>query len=107
MPNTTLGTASKLPDFTFLSTPYAWLSRLLAPCEDCWTWMTNDGTIYEEVEVLTVGPKYVTFRHSYGTASVLLTELTPEVQRTLRDHAVATEPRFETSMLVHSMSRAG
>jgi hypothetical protein len=99
-----------MPGISFLTTPYAWLSRLLAPCDDYWTWMTNDGTIYEEVDVIKIGMEMVTFRHRHGTASVALTELPSEVQRSLRENIDVVEPResrAHTSMLVHSMSKAG
>jgi hypothetical protein len=47
----------------------------LTPSPDYWTWITRDGVGYEDVEVLFVRAKRVTFRHKMGTACVPISML--------------------------------
>ena len=47
----------------------------LTPSADYWTWITRDGMAYEDVEVLFVRAKRVTFRHKSGTACLPISML--------------------------------
>jgi hypothetical protein len=110
MPNTMEYPGSNMPTVSLLATPYAWLSRLLAPCHDYWTWVTRNGSIYEEVEDMEIEDGMVNFRHRYGTGSVEISELAPEVQRFLlkgNDEESDSRRSRPSSFLVHTLSQAG
>ena len=47
----------------------------LTPSPDYWTWITRDGVAYDDVEVLFVRAKRVTFRHKSGTACLPISML--------------------------------
>jgi hypothetical protein len=49
--------------------------QALTPSEDYWTWITLDGEVYEDVDVLFVQGDQITFRHKCGRASLPISVL--------------------------------
>jgi hypothetical protein len=69
----------------WLCHPFVEIKRLFTPMEDYWTWTAADGTVYEEVVILHVEKESVAFEHKYGFAAVATSNLSREVQRSLRE----------------------
>lgn len=76
---------SKMPLLKVLASPFLRLKQVLTPCEDYWTWITLDGKVYEDVALLASGLNQVTIRHKYGVALIAKSDLSEQVQKSLKD----------------------
>jgi hypothetical protein len=92
MPNMITIHGSNLPLWKVLLSPFITLQKAFSVCEDCWTWTTLDGEIYEDVEILRLRPDELTIRHKYGVSSVARADLALHIQQSLIDNTLMAEP---------------
>jgi hypothetical protein len=75
------------PLFKVLATPFYTLQQAFKACDDCWTWTTLGGDIYEDVVLLKMDRDNITIRHKYGITSLARTELDQRVQESLMNNS--------------------
>jgi hypothetical protein len=92
MPKTFPFGPAEVPLLKVLAMPFYTIQRALKACDDCWTWTTLNGDIYEDVVLLKMDRDNVTIRHKYGMTSLARTELDPRVQQSLVDHSEMADP---------------
>jgi hypothetical protein len=92
MPNMITIHGPNLPLWKVLASPFLTLQQALAICDDYWTWTTQNGDVYEDVDLLTLSRDEVTFRHKYGVSSVARADLAEHVQQSLIDNTMMAEP---------------
>ncbi len=91
MPNTSTISG---PLFKVLASPFLGLQQALSIGDDCWSWTTLSGEVYEDVELLSLAPDKVTIRHGHGVATIARTDLPREIQQRLIDNSEMAEPDF-------------
>jgi hypothetical protein len=84
--------AAEVPLFKVLAMPFYTIQKALKACDDCWTWTTLKGEVYEDVVLLKMDRDYVTIRHKYGTTLLARTDLDHRVQKSLVDNSEMADP---------------
>jgi hypothetical protein len=103
---------SKMPLLTALARPFLMFKDALSLGEDCWTWTTAQGRVYEDVVLVKLDRDDVTIRHKYGTATIGRVDLTPQVQKSLTENFELSEPddvysaRGDRDHLMHALPMA-
>ena len=99
-----------MPLFKALSSPFHFLQQAFTACEDCWTWTTVHGEMYEDVLLLDLTRDTATIQHRYGVDTILRADLDRETQQSLIDNSEMAEPDdlHEDDHFAHArpMSRA-
>jgi hypothetical protein len=67
------------------------LKEAFAPMEDQWTWTTQDGKMFEDVDVETVQNGDVIFRHKFGKTRLPIATLSEDSRKTLEAGLQAAE----------------
>ena len=77
---------------TALARPFLMFKEALSLGEDCWTWTTAQGRVFEDVVLVKLDRHEVTIRHKYGMATLGRTDLSSEIQKSLIENFEMTEP---------------
>ena len=72
-----------MPLLTALARPFLMFKDALSLGEDCWTWSTRQGKVFEDVVLVKLDRSDVTIRHKYGVATIGRTDLSEQIQRSL------------------------
>jgi len=81
-----------MPLLTSLVRPFLLFKEALSVGEDCWTWTTAQGRVYEDVVLVKLDRSEVTIRHKYGMATIGRSELSPQIQKSLVENFEIAEP---------------
>jgi hypothetical protein len=92
MPNMNTFHGSKMPLLTALARPFLMFKDALSLGEDCWTWTTAQGRVFEDVVLVKLDRHEVTIRHKYGVATIGRNDLSLEVQKSLNENFEMCEP---------------
>ena len=81
-----------MPLLTALARPFLMFKDALSLGEDCWTWTTAQGRVYEDVVLVKLDRHEVTIRHKYGMATLGRGDLSPRIQKSLAENVELPEP---------------